>query len=160
MLLMSKVLVVLFLLIVVGVGVYVLYFAPAANANYGTLSIGSKDFHVEIADTEQKRARGLSGRTSIGSDGILFVFATPGTYKFWMIDMQFPLDFIWINNGAVVEVDAGIQPPKPGQDPKETQILPSAPANYVLEVPAGFANQYLVEVGTQVSISLPGQKPL
>lgn len=150
---MSKAIIVLFLLIVIGVGTYVLYLSPPANANFGTVTIGSKDFHVEIADTSAKRERGLSGRSSIGSDGMLFVFDSPAIYPFWMKDMKFPLDLIWINNNAVVEVDPGVQPPKPGEEP--VRIMPSAPANYVLEVPVGFANQYLIEVGTRVKVELP-----
>jgi len=149
---MSKAIVILFFLIVVGVAVYVLYLSPPVNANFGTVTIGSKDFHVEIADTFAKRQQGLSGRSSIGSDGMLFRFDTAGIYPFWMKDMKFPLDLIWINGSAVVEVASSIQPPRQGDDP--ARISPSSAANYVLEVPAGFVNQYLIEVGTRVKIDL------
>jgi len=151
---MAKAIIFLFLLIVVGGAAYVLYFAPPLNASYGTVTIGSKDFHVEIADTSAKRERGLSGRNSIGSDGMLFVFDIPAIYRFYMPDMHFPLDIIWINNGAVVEVHQDVQPPKPGQDPKETTVTPTSAAQYVLEVPAGFINQYTIEVGTRVNVVL------
>ena len=61
---------------------------------------------VEVADTQASRELGLSGREKMGDDeGILFVFDTPGRYGFWMKDMQFPLDIIWINqNGVVVNM--------------------------------------------------------
>lgn len=149
---MLKAIIVLFLLIVIGTWAYFSYFMLPVNADFGTLTIGNKNFRVEIADTSAKRERGLSGRSSIGSDGMLFVFDTPGTYQFHMQDMKFALDFIWIKNDKVVGISTDIQPPKEGESPAVVSSL--AETNYVLESPAGTVRKYGVDIGNQVRISL------
>ncbi|HEY4523588.1 MAG TPA: DUF192 domain-containing protein [Candidatus Paceibacterota bacterium] len=139
-------------IILVGGTIYFLYFRTSADANFGSVTIGNKVFNVELADTFAKRERGLSGRSDIGSDGMLFIFDTPGTYQFWMKDMKFSLDFIWIKNGRVVGTDIDIQSPKEGETP--ATISSSSEANYVLEVPVGTVRKYGVDTGNQVEISL------
>ena len=78
---------------------------------------------VEIRDDTNGRNLGLSGRSSLAeNEGMLFIFDTPAVYEFWMKDMNFPLDFIWINNGLVVDLSEHIPPPD-----KLTNEPPSGP---------------------------------
>src|SRR5882672_5260542 len=49
------------------------------------------------ADTDALRTLGLSGHSPLAADeGMLFIFPAPGEYGFWMKDMLFPLDLVWI----------------------------------------------------------------
>jgi uncharacterized membrane protein (UPF0127 family) len=105
---------------------------------------------VEVADTKSSRELGLSGRPSMKDDeGLFFVFDTPGRYGFWMKDMLFPLDIIWINqNGVIVEIERNA---KPESYPKV--YINASPASYVLELNAGIAEQQGMFIGSKVKIS-------
>lgn len=93
---------------------------------------------LEVADSDPARIRGLSGRNSMDQDaGMLFVFDVPGIYPFWMKDMKFPLDMVWIADGRVVDV-ATLRPPVPTELVPPSHI-PLAKANLVLELNAGKA---------------------
>ena len=63
-------------------------------------------FPVELADSPDKRIRGLSGRASLDArPGMLFIFEKPERFRFWMREMEIPLDIVWIgSNCEVVDV--------------------------------------------------------
>lgn len=102
-------------------------------------------FKAEIADTDKKRIRGLSGRESLPENqGMLFVFDTPNYYTFWMKEMNFSLDFIWIRGNKVIEITKNVksedyQPPK--------ILVPKNKIDRVLEVNAGFAEKAGIKEG-------------
>ena len=65
--------------------------------------IGNKTFLAEIADSRQERETGLSKRDFLEqSNGMLFVYSDNVAGGFWMLDMLFPLDFIWIGKDCTV----------------------------------------------------------
>lgn len=150
---MFKALIILVCIAIVGGAVYFLYLKPAAGTEFGTVTIGNKVFYVEVANTPAKREQGLSDRSSIGSDGMLFTFDSPARYGFWMKGMKFPLDFVWIRDGFVIQTDVGVQPLKQGEPP--VAISPVAEVNYVLEVTEGTIQRYGIDRGSRVEISLP-----
>ena len=116
-----------------------------------TLSIGSVDLHIAIADTEAEREQGLSGITSLAEgQGMLFVFPKDGIYSFWMKGMLFSIDMLWISSdGHVVHV---VPSASPATYPHA--FTPNTPARYVLEVPSGFAAEHEIGVGSKLLISL------
>lgn len=90
--------------------------------------------NIEIADTPELRALGLSGRDALpGGEGVLFVFDHPDLWGFWMKDMKFSIDIVWMDeNFSIVHVERAVSPltyPK--------IFYPTAKARYVLEVNAG-----------------------
>ena len=105
---------------------------------------------VEMANTKASRELGLSGRTKMGDDeGMLFVFDTPGRYGFWMKDMAFPLDIIWINeNGIVVSIERNIAP-----DSYPKTFMNQSDASYVLEMNQGLAERFGLYLGSKVKIT-------
>lgn len=69
-----------------------------SGTDSGIVTIGSKKYTVKIAETPSDRARGLSGREKLNADeGMLFIFPEDGIYPFWMKDMRFAIDIIWID---------------------------------------------------------------
>lgn len=112
--------------------------------------IGGRDVRVLLADTPAKRTQGLSGRSGLGeNEGMLFIFPEEGMYGFWMKDMNFSIDIIWIDSdGKVVHIAKSASP-----DSYPTSFSPPKPARYVLEVRAGFAEQYGVGEGDAVAFS-------
>ena len=121
-----------------------------------TIQIGGASFGVEIADTPETRAQGLSGRASLPDGyGMLFVFEHPSEHGFWMKEMLFPLDFVWMGaDCAVVEVTENVPPPAPGTDAGDLQVFrPSAPVLYVLEIDAGLIAERGIRVGDAVAFN-------
>jgi uncharacterized protein len=116
-----------------------------------TITIDDVSVRVEIVDTDSERAQGLSGKTGLAPDeGMLFVFEEDGQYGFWMHDMLFPIDIIWIaSDGSVVHVEKSLSP-----DTYPRTFTPPLPARYVLEVAAGFATEHEIEVGSKLEFSL------
>lgn len=105
---------------------------------------------VEVANTKASRELGLSGRPKMNDDeGMLFVFDVPGRYGFWMKDMEFPLDMVWINqNGVVVSVERNLT--------KETYpktFMNQSDASYVLEINAGLAERFGLYLGSKVKMT-------
>ncbi|OGZ11976.1 MAG: hypothetical protein A2942_01705 [Candidatus Lloydbacteria bacterium RIFCSPLOWO2_01_FULL_50_20] len=115
-----------------------------------TVSIGSTEILVEIATTTADIRKGLSGRPSLDPrSGMLFMFPKPYMYKFWMSDMLFPLDMIWIDNGIVVDISPNatttFNPAAPNF------YFPDEPAQYVLEVNVGFTATHGIVPGDTVT---------
>lgn len=116
-----------------------------------TITVGDVPFTVEVVYTPESVEQGLSGRTSIGSDGMLFVFPELIQAKFWMKDMLFDLDMVWIASGSVVSILESIPKPEPDTALSDLPIY-SAPVSVdmVLELPAGKAAELGISVGDSV----------
>lgn len=103
---MLIIIIVVFALMVCCAGyLWYIFFSGAVNPplRQNLLTIGDNTWNVEIASTTTEKALGLSGRDGLGeNDGMLFLFDRPGVQNFWMKDMKFPLDMIWISGGQVV----------------------------------------------------------
>ncbi len=121
-------------LFLLGWSFYQVWNQPSNISSGVILEIGEETFIVEIADNDEERVRGLSLREPIEANrGMLFIFDVSGNYSFWMKDMLFALDIIWINEGKrVVGIEKGIEP---GTFPNK--FYPPEPIKYALEIPAG-----------------------
>ncbi len=116
--------------------------------------IGELVIDAEVARTPEERGQGLSGRSSLPDEGgMLFVFQQEGQPGFWMREMRFPLDFIWISqDGLVMDLTEDVPPPDAGvPDEPLPRYQPDAPVLYVLEVNAGIIRQSGVQVGDAVT---------
>ena len=113
------------------------------------ITINGKTLTVEVAQTNQARSQGLSGRESLcDSCGMLFIFNTSAQYSFWMKDMNFPLDLIWLKNGVVQEITLDL--PKPLGNELPAQVTPKSQIDAVLEVRAGQAKALGIEIGQKI----------
>jgi hypothetical protein len=103
---------------------------------------------VEVASSNIERAKGLSDRESLSADtGMLFVFNNSGKYSFWMKDMNFPIDIIWIDENSkivFIEKDA-----KPESYPALLGGL--VDSKYVLETVSGFTSKNNIKIGDTVN---------
>ncbi|MFA6354400.1 MAG: DUF192 domain-containing protein [Candidatus Paceibacterota bacterium] len=116
------------------------------------LKVNGVEFSVEMADTTLSRMKGLSGRDGlVENEGMFFVFDSPANQGFWMKDMKFPIDIIWIKDGKIVGFVENAQP-EPGKTVFGLKIYNSSePVDRVLEVNAGTVAKYGFEVGQSVS---------
>jgi len=121
-----------------------------------SLVIGGEKINIELANTPEKRSLGLSNRKSLNeSEGMLFIFDSQDINPaFWMKDMNFSIDIIWINDGKVVQIDKGVPYPEPQTpDAKLPLYTPAQPIDYVLEAISGFSEENEIEVGDTVDLS-------
>lgn len=119
---------------------------------YGTIKIGDKKFNVEIAKNDWELEKGLSGRRGLKTaSGMFFVFPKSDYYGFWMKNMEFPLDIIWINNGKIVDMKKNVPVPTTKLLEKYVAV---APAKYVLEINAGLAERYEFKIGDELELDI------
>ncbi len=105
---------------------------------------------AEVAKTQGDRERGLMYRADLASDeGMFFVFDEEGKYPFWMKNVNFPIDIVWINSDMRV---VGIQTAMPCTTHCR-EYVSNYPARYVLEVPAGFAVEKGIKIGSRIETS-------
>ena len=123
-----------------------------ATSTISTVTIGGSVVRVEVENTEASREQGLSGRTSLAEGhGMLFVFDAPGKYGFWMKDMNFAIDMLFIDaSGKIVTIAAEASPAGYHLNPPQV-FYPASDALYVLEVPAGFAAVHGIVDGIQAT---------
>lgn len=119
---------------------------------FGTIKLGKKSYTIEFARTAAEQQHGLSDRDEIGQDGMLFIFDQPKIPAFWMKDMHFDLDFIWIRSGKISEIMSDVKKPE-----SLTENLPvyrpQEAADMMLEVNAGFAKKEGLKVGDEAVVS-------
>ena len=98
------------------------------------IKIDEETFLVLVADTSKKHALGLSGREKLDTGhGMLFVFEMSGNHSFWMKDMNFAIDILWINeHNEIIHILEHVAP-----ETYPTVFTSPEEALYVLEFPAG-----------------------
>ena len=123
------------------------------ETNKSTVTIGTAVYTVKIADDNLTRGKGLSGQISLPDDhGMLFIFDNPSIQTFWMKDMLFPIDIVWISDACLVD---SITPNIPiPLESTEINQLPryqsDSPVKYVLEIAQGQAKVWDIKVGDSV----------
>lgn len=115
----------------------------------GEVKFNDKIIKVIIANNDCKRSLGLSGKMSLNNEGMLFIFEKSGNYSFWMKDMNFPLDILWINEDfSVVGIEKNVA----------TSTYPKVfgekyKAKYVLEISAGNSQKNNIKIGDGIIYS-------
>ncbi len=113
--------------------------------------LGDKELEVEVVNTSESITQGLSGRESIGADGMLFILPERRVPTFWMKEMKFDLDMIWIDDYKVVDITTKVPKPEEDLNLRELPLYsPSQVVDMVLEVEKGKAEDWNVEVGNVV----------
>ncbi len=109
--------------------------------------IGESAVTVEVADSQDERVKGLSGRESLQpGNGMFFIFDEPGYYGIWMKDMNFPIDILWFDQyGELVHIEERVTP-----DTYPETFTPKEPSMYVLELPAGFVKSKSSKLGDKI----------
>ncbi|HVZ67184.1 MAG TPA: DUF192 domain-containing protein [Patescibacteria group bacterium] len=141
--------IVVVLLVVVRNGGNLLSFLPKGASN-ATATVNGKTIHLFLAKSEKDREKGLSGRKSLDTNqGMLFIFDKKDKPGFWMRDMLFPLDIIYLDDNTVVYIVKNA-PASTGQTDNLTIYYPDQPANYVLELNAGKTDELGISKGTKI----------
>lgn len=125
--------------------------AQTSPSQLETLTIatanGESRFQVEVARTDEQRARGLMFRRFMPQDrGMLFDFKNEQPVTMWMRNTYIPLDMIFIaRDGRVINIAENTEPMS------ERTIASAGPAFAVLEVNAGVSRKIGLKAGDRIS---------
>ena len=146
-------------LIILAVGVLVWLVVPFnsdgehTDSDQAVYAVG-RDYclQLDVADTPAKKQRGLSGRGRLEpNEGMLFPYEQSGRYGFWMKDMDFAIDIIWLDeDNRVVTIKERAHPRSYPQTFK-----PDQPAKKVIETPAGWTQKQNINSGDQLTLVGP-----
>src|SRR3712207_1443980 len=128
----------------------------AGTKSYQQVNITVNDqiLIADISATHEQRTKGLSVKDALAeNEAMLFVFDVEAEHRFWMKDMQFPIDIIWISSDKnVVDIEHNLQPCDLGFFC--SSYVPEGDSLYALETVGGFAEKYRVVKGTPVEFDL------
>ena len=103
---------------------------------------------AELALTDNQRAKGLMYRQSLSENqAMLFIFSQEDRLGFWMKNMNFPLDIIWLDKQQkIVDIQRNATPCQ-----KDClTLLPKEKAIFVLEVVSGFSDKHKLANGASL----------
>lgn len=104
------------------------------------VTIGKKEYTLEVASTQAELRKGLMGRDSLDEDkGMLFDFGDEGTHEMWMYNTQIPLDQIFVNSDQ--EVTKVVT-----REPNDEELIGEPDTLWVIELNANSG----VKVGDEV----------
>lgn len=109
---------------------------------------------AELAVTDEERQRGLMFRDELGENqGMLFIFKSEGFYSFWMKNVNFSIDILWLNaDKRIVHIEENVPPCKNEPCPSYT---PDLPALYVLELKAGSVKENCLNLYQRLEFIIP-----
>ena len=143
-----------FILKLLAISVFIFWWSMQAQARLTekstrpTASVCAKDVcvTVEVVSQWEDMKRGLQGKEGLEDNhGMFFIFNTDDFHRFWMKDMKFTIDMIWIDHQHhIVTITPSCEPCV--QEPCGV-YAPSEKSRYVLEVSAGFALKHQLKKG-------------
>ncbi len=116
--------------------------------------LNGKVFVLEVMDTPDKQREGLSGRDSIDKDqAMLFVFDQAKIMDFWMKDMKFNIDLLWIKGDEIVAWEKNMLAPDPNlPDDKLKHYTSPFPVDKVLELKSGTIDDLSLKINDKVEL--------
>lgn len=129
------------------------YFFPDYKKT--STSINGYKVTMAIASNDEQRIKGLSGSVKLNEDqGMLFLFDKPSKQGFWMNEMNYPIDIVWLDsNNKVVHIEKQLEPCKlflacPVYNPQVDAL-------YVIELRSGFADSHSIKKEMIINFDLP-----
>lgn len=121
------------------------FFAPPS----ATLQVGENAYELVVAAKEQTQQKGLGGRAELAQNqGMLFVFDKPAEQCFWMKDMRFPIDIIWLDSDKrVTHMEQNVAP-----ESYPEQFCGDNTTQYVIELNAGEVVRSGVKPGSTLKL--------
>lgn len=145
------------LLAILGVVTILTVAPPFQTFRQATVVLHGTTFRVDIADTPSARSLGLGGRQDLeDKGGMLFLFPTLLVPTFWMKDMGFAIDIIWIRGTTIVGYVSNVEPPATGTPDQLLQrFRPAEPVDRVLEIKGGLTAMLGLRAGQSIQVLLP-----
>ena len=128
--------------------------APKDRHLKSYITINGFELTADLALTNEQKEKGLSVKDELKeSEAMLFIFEESAQHSFWMKDVKFPIDIIWLDSdGKVVHIEQNLQPCVSVLIC--TSYSPDIDSQYVLETVAGFTQRHNISMGTNIDIEL------
>ncbi|PIP74496.1 MAG: hypothetical protein CO135_02995 [Candidatus Levybacteria bacterium CG_4_9_14_3_um_filter_35_16] len=115
------------------------------------IAINNNKFNLLVAKTGKEQEIGLSKYSALPKDqAMIFPFGKENYYGFWMKNMKFPIDIIFIRKGKVVTIYENVKPPKSVNDTLPV-YQPTQVSDTVVEINAGLAKEQKIKTGDKIS---------
>ena len=115
-----------------------------------TAIINGQSFTLYVAKTQKEKEIGLSKYNKLPQNmGMIFIFDKPGSYNFWMRNMKFPIDILFIKDGLTTTIYRNAEKPK-DQNQNLFVYQPKFPIDKVLEISAGLSEKYNIKEGNTI----------
>jgi uncharacterized membrane protein (UPF0127 family) len=124
------------------------WFIYRATTNRSSkIHLNGTAFSAEVVDTPITREKGLSDRDQLDQHTVmLFVFQRSENQCFWMRDMKFPIDIVWLDsNKKVSAIERNVSPATYPQNFCHD-------SQYVIELNAGVAEQINLKIGDHADL--------
>lgn len=132
------------------------YYSFSYFNKQSTVAINGHVFEIDIAQEADEIEKGLSGRRDLADDqAMLFIFPQKQKLSFWMKDMNFSIDLLWIEGDRVVAYEKNM--PVPMEDTPIRDLpryLSPRPVDKVLEMKAGLIDSIGIKIGDIVAINI------
>ena len=115
--------------------------------------IGKKEFSLVAATEPGSQIQGLSGKKRMPKDGMIFIFGEPHPLAFWMKDMNFAIDIIWVKNNEISGFAQNAQPEPGKPDYLLQKYFSPDDADTVIELNAGDVEKFRIKVGDKIKIT-------
>ncbi len=110
------------------------------------VKIKNKIYTLFLVDTEEKKTKGLSNIPSIrNNQGMIFVFDQADYYSFWMKNMNFSLDFIFLKGNKIVDYKQNVLP-----NSYSKTYTSKIPSDKIIELKAEEINKLKIKIGDEV----------
>ena len=133
--------------------IFLIFLTSCTKYNTIYIDNGAEEIKIkaEVADTQEKRERGLQFRKHLDENsGMFFVFGADADYSFWMKNTLIPLDIIWIDEDKVIHIEHAL----PCSIEPCTIYSSTTPVKYVLEASPEFVTDNNLVVGTEIRIDI------
>jgi len=115
-------------------------------------TIANQVIELEVARTPAEQAMGLMYRESLPDNrGMLFIFNPPRPVGFWMKNVRFPLDMVFIRNQKIVQIASQVPPCKAEPCPV---YGPPGSVDQVIELRGGRASELQLQQGDPLKVEI------
>ena len=96
--------------LILGLLIIFLVFISACTIDYSKACFNGKCIDLEVMNTDEEKAKGLMFRESLDEDkGLLFLYFVEGERNFWMKNVKFPIDIIWLDkNNEIIHIERDV----------------------------------------------------
>lgn len=146
---MNKLFIAIALLLLIFFGLVIVLISGYKEPESKFITVNNTKIRVLTVRTSDEITRGLGGIDTLPKDtGMLFFMQQKATHGFWMKDMKFPIDIVWIDDDRVIDITRDVPVVKIGNLPL---YYPKRPVNLVLELPAGYTKANNINIGDYIT---------
>lgn len=117
------------------------------------ININGQEYKIEVVSTPAKLSKGLSDRENIAeNEAMLFLFGDKDFRSFWMKDMNFPIDLLWIDGNLIVGWEENMDPQIGDPETSLKKYRSLQPVDKVLELPAGAIKKLDIKRGQNINL--------